>query len=197
MRTSRLDRNAPEEVRRQLSVQLRIERAQLAGIPADGRIRLSGNRELTAAFVDVDGLKALNDTRGHARGDLMLMALADVLKATLRDEDIVFRYRGDEFVCAMPFTSIRVAGDLLLDTWHALDGLGWHRPDHRPGDRNHLVMRRAVGLPALAIVLALATGAALGGVGGAIAAVPLAFAAQVVILRAVAPAIRRRHEAAS
>jgi predicted PurR-regulated permease PerM len=60
-----------------------------------------------------------------------------------------------------------------------------------------LVMRHAVGLPALAVVLALATGAALGGVGGAIVAVPLAFAAQVVILRAVAPAIRRRNEAAT
>jgi predicted PurR-regulated permease PerM len=60
-----------------------------------------------------------------------------------------------------------------------------------------LVMRHAVGLPALAIVLALATGAALGGVGGAIVAVPLAFAGQVVILRAVAPAIRRYNQAAS
>lgn len=152
----RLDRNASEEVRRQLAVQLRVERAHLAAIPMESlcrlreqlnvdeltgvltrragmaalqeaiaRIRLSGNRELAVAFVDVDGLKAINDTRGHSRGDLMLMALADVLKATLRREDIVFRYGGDEFVCGMPFTSLRVAGDLLLKAWHALQGLGW------------------------------------------------------------------------
>lgn len=56
-----------------------------------------------------------------------------------------------------------------------------------------LVMRQAVGLPALVIVLSLAIGAALGGVGGALVAVPVAFATQVVIVRAVAPAIRRRH----
>jgi predicted PurR-regulated permease PerM len=55
-----------------------------------------------------------------------------------------------------------------------------------------MVMRHAVGLPALTTVLALATGATLAGVGGAIVAVPVAFAAQVVFLRGVAPAIRRR-----
>lgn len=56
-----------------------------------------------------------------------------------------------------------------------------------------LVMRQAVGLPPLVIVLSLATGAAIGGVGGALVAVPVAFAAQVVIVRAVAPAIRARY----
>ena len=58
-----------------------------------------------------------------------------------------------------------------------------------------LVMRQAVGLPPLVIVLSLATGAAVGGVGGALVAVPVAFAMQVVIVRAVAPAIRARYAA--
>jgi len=58
-----------------------------------------------------------------------------------------------------------------------------------------LVMRQAVGLPPLLIVLSLAIGAAVGGVGGALVAVPIAFATQVVIVRAVAPAIRRRYAA--
>ena len=60
-----------------------------------------------------------------------------------------------------------------------------------------LVMRQAVGLPALVIVLSLAIGAALGGVGGALVAVPVAFATQVVIVRAVAPAILRRNAEAA
>jgi predicted PurR-regulated permease PerM len=55
-----------------------------------------------------------------------------------------------------------------------------------------IVMRQAVGLPALVVVVALAAGASLYGVGGAIAAVPVAFAIQVVILRIVAPAVRER-----
>jgi diguanylate cyclase (GGDEF)-like protein len=40
-------------------------------------------------------LKAVNDTRGHAAGDLMLVALADVLRVTLRNDDFVFRYGGE------------------------------------------------------------------------------------------------------
>ena len=55
-----------------------------------------------------------------------------------------------------------------------------------------LVMRQSVGLPALAVVVALAAGGALAGVGGAIVAVPLAFALQVVIIRVIGPAIRAR-----
>jgi predicted PurR-regulated permease PerM len=55
-----------------------------------------------------------------------------------------------------------------------------------------LVMRHSVGLPALAVVVALAAGGALAGVGGAIVAVPLAFALQVVIVRVIGPAIRTR-----
>jgi predicted PurR-regulated permease PerM len=56
-----------------------------------------------------------------------------------------------------------------------------------------LVMRHSVGLPALVVVVALAAGATLAGVGGAIVAVPLAFALQVVIVRIVAPALRARN----
>jgi predicted PurR-regulated permease PerM len=55
-----------------------------------------------------------------------------------------------------------------------------------------LVMRHSVGLPALAVVVALAAGAALAGIGGAIVAVPLAFALQVLVVRVIAPVIRAR-----
>ena len=58
-----------------------------------------------------------------------------------------------------------------------------------------LVMRHSVGLPALAVIVALAAGATLGGVGGAILAVPVAYALQVVVIRVVAPWVRARHAA--
>lgn len=60
-----------------------------------------------------------------------------------------------------------------------------------------LVMRHSVGLPALAVVVALAAGGALAGVGGAIVAVPVAFGIQVVLIRIVGPAIRARTGAES
>ena len=53
------------------------------------------------AFADVDGLKAINDGRGHAAGDRTLRDLVKVLRAHLRSHDLIVRYGGDEFVCAL------------------------------------------------------------------------------------------------
>ena len=49
-------------------------------------------------YVDLDGLKRLNDTSGHKAGDLALMLLADCLRKSFRDSDAVARIGGDEFV---------------------------------------------------------------------------------------------------
>jgi diguanylate cyclase (GGDEF)-like protein len=56
---------------------------------------------LVIAFVDVDHLKRTNDERGHAAGDALLKAVGRALYNGLRSYDLVVRYGGDEFVCAM------------------------------------------------------------------------------------------------
>jgi diguanylate cyclase (GGDEF)-like protein len=55
---------------------------------------------LVVAFIDVDQLKVVNDTHGHSTGDELLVAVAAALRSHLRTEDLIFRYGGDEFVCA-------------------------------------------------------------------------------------------------
>lgn len=57
---------------------------------------------LALVFVDVDGLKAVNDTHGHAEGDHLLVAVTSALQQSMRQYDLVVRYGGDEFLCAMP-----------------------------------------------------------------------------------------------
>jgi diguanylate cyclase (GGDEF)-like protein len=56
---------------------------------------------LTIAFVDVDHLKVVNDSGGHAAGDRLLVRVVAALRSRLRSYDLVVRYGGDEFVCVL------------------------------------------------------------------------------------------------
>ncbi|MCA1699187.1 MAG: GGDEF domain-containing protein [Actinobacteria bacterium] len=53
------------------------------------------------AFVDVDDLKGTNDSLGHAAGDQLLRETANAIRAHLRSYDLIIRYGGDEFLCAL------------------------------------------------------------------------------------------------
>ena len=87
----------------------------------------------TVAFVDVDGMKLLNDTWGHAAGDEALRLTASLLGETYRDADIVARLGGDEFVVLMvegsdvPATAgaDRLAG--AVASWKATAKQEWSR----------------------------------------------------------------------
>ena len=56
---------------------------------------------LVLAFIDVDGLKRVNDSEGHLAGDALLRLLGETLRANLRPYDVIVRYGGDELVCAL------------------------------------------------------------------------------------------------
>ena len=72
-----------------LALRHEIDRARRA----DGRF--------IVAFVDVDGMKKVNDVDGHAAGDHVLQTLVWTMRSKLRSFDPVVRYGGDEFVCGM------------------------------------------------------------------------------------------------
>lgn len=57
---------------------------------------------LVLAFIDVDGLKQLNDSQGRLAGDTLLQLLGETLRANVRPYDVIVRYGGDELICAMP-----------------------------------------------------------------------------------------------
>ncbi len=56
-------------------------------------------------FIDLDNFKALNDTLGHDKGDLLLKAIGDRLQSCVRDSDSVARFGGDEFVILLESVS--------------------------------------------------------------------------------------------
>ena len=77
------------------------------------RARRTG-QSLVAIYVDVDGLKSVNDEQGHRAGDEMLRSVVNGLRDHLRPYDLIIRLGGDEFLCVLPTgldeARLRVAG---------------------------------------------------------------------------------------
>jgi diguanylate cyclase (GGDEF)-like protein len=78
-----------------------LRRVGLAAIQREiARTRRSGE-SLVVAFVDVDGLKTVNDSVGHSAGDELLRVVAGSIAHHLRSYDVIARFGGDEFVCSL------------------------------------------------------------------------------------------------
>ncbi|HYO92539.1 MAG TPA: sensor domain-containing diguanylate cyclase, partial [Pyrinomonadaceae bacterium] len=67
------------------------------------------NSSVAAIFLDLDDFKRINDMHGHLVGSHVLMEMAAVILASVRDTDAVARYGGDEFVVILPETNMEQA----------------------------------------------------------------------------------------
>ncbi len=78
--------------------------------------RLERGRDfpITIIVVDINGLKFINDSMGHQKGDELIQACARVLSDSLRDEDILARIGGDEFAVLLPETD-EVSGKKVIE----------------------------------------------------------------------------------
>jgi diguanylate cyclase (GGDEF)-like protein len=112
------------------------------------RARRTGAR-LTLAFIDVDGLKEVNDTEGHPAGDRLLHLVVETVRASVRAYDVIVRYGGDEFLCAMP--NIDRAGAQVrldkiaseLEAAHTGHSITFGLAEHEPGDGVEELINRA------------------------------------------------------
>jgi diguanylate cyclase (GGDEF)-like protein len=92
-----------------LTLQNEIDRSRRSGEP------------FVLAYVDVDGLKELNDREGHAAGDALLRDVVGALKSRLRSYDPIVRVGGDEFVCGFSNTELEACRPRVEEIRAALE----------------------------------------------------------------------------
>jgi diguanylate cyclase (GGDEF)-like protein len=72
------------------------------------------NNNLILCYMDLDGLKMVNDSLGHNRGDDFIRLIADKIKISIRQSDIACRMGGDEFMIVLPDSSMK-DGEIMMD----------------------------------------------------------------------------------
>ncbi len=60
-------------------------------------------------MMDLDKFKLVNDTHGHVAGDMVLQCLGEILYQSVRENDLIFRYGGEEFIVILPATDAKAA----------------------------------------------------------------------------------------
>ncbi|MCX7748947.1 MAG: diguanylate cyclase [Clostridia bacterium] len=68
------------------------------------KLDIKQNLPLSVISVDINGLKLANDVFGHFEGDLMIQKISEIIKDSIRSEDVVARWGGDEFIIVLPKT---------------------------------------------------------------------------------------------
>ncbi len=68
----------------------------------------------TIVLLDIDFFKQFNDEFGHSAGDELLIEVSEILKDCSRDQDLVIRYGGEEFLLVLPSTNLEDA-QILVD----------------------------------------------------------------------------------
>lgn len=89
-----------------------------------------GRLPVAVLAIDIDELKRVNDSDGHAAGDTMLVTVADAIAGVLRAGDIVARIGGDEFLCVLFASDIESAVQVAERTLDAVDSA--HDSYHTP-----------------------------------------------------------------
>jgi diguanylate cyclase len=119
-------------------------------------IRHRSGRPLAVALLDVDNFKLLNDTYGHQAGDGALVHLSRVIRQTMRPNDSVARFGGEEFLILLPDSTADEAAQAMVrlqrsltkhfflhESEHLLITFSAGVTEHAPGERQSEVIGRA------------------------------------------------------
>ncbi|NYT83103.1 GGDEF domain-containing protein [Alcaligenaceae bacterium] len=116
-------------------------RAGIEAIERSMRQARTHDRPLSIMFLDIDHFKQINDSFGHDAGDQALIAFAKGLRQSLRQDDVLIRWGGEEFVAALPGMSMKALPALLEKI--RVNGLGL-RIDGKPLETSIGIAERGV-----------------------------------------------------
>ncbi|MGI9286173.1 MAG: GGDEF domain-containing protein [Pseudomonadales bacterium] len=106
------------------------------------------NLPLSVLLIDADHFKQINDTHGHHTGDLALIALAETITETVRENDIVARYGGEEITVMTPNTAIDHAVELAERLRRKIEA-STAVPSSVKGDTEPVPLRVSIGVACL------------------------------------------------
>jgi two-component system cell cycle response regulator len=108
------------------------------------RTAFRSQKPLSMLLLDIDGMRSINDTAGHLVGDQALVTAGHALRGAVRDNDVVARYGGDEFVVLLPETPAQRAEKVA---WRVIAALNSQVVDAAEGA--DLALRCSLGLTEL------------------------------------------------
>ena len=109
---------------------------------------VKNNRSVMLMFIDLDGLKTINDTYGHDIGDLAISSIAGVLRSVCKQGEIYCRFGGDEFIVFSADSNeelgkdltkriqdaIEVVNDSMANPFSLSASIGFTIAEPRPGE---------------------------------------------------------------
>jgi diguanylate cyclase (GGDEF)-like protein/PAS domain S-box-containing protein len=130
---------------RDISARITLERELVVAARTDGLTRLlnraaflsvvdsrlADNGGAAVLFIDLDGFKSVNDTLGHAQGDMLLCQAAECLRQAVGPHDTVARLGGDEFAVlprSVDLTEARTVADAVVTAFNGFDDNAHGRP---------------------------------------------------------------------
>jgi diguanylate cyclase (GGDEF)-like protein len=87
---------------------------------------LTHKTPLSVLMLDIDDFKKINDSHGHLFGDRVIREVAETIAASIRSEDILGRYGGDEFMVIMPGADAAIAGQAANRICHGIAQNGYN-----------------------------------------------------------------------
>ena len=101
-------------------------------LPTELKDIKSAGKKLSLFMMDVDSFKDINDTYGHLCGDKILVEIAQILRKSLRKEDTIVRYAGDEFLAILPGAEEEVAVEIAKRIVEQVDKTHFRESEDKP-----------------------------------------------------------------